>query len=229
MYYKGTNGSAKAHTKFHITIRGADSLKAGLKVDITFFFETEVVFGYTVDATSVWKWKWIFPYISDYTISGSTSCGIYVGAGIAASATLFKNQQELTEEELKLGIPWPEGVEQTPGAQKVMAMSNYLKELSGKHDAIFPPQTTGGGDLSEKYSKFIKGADRSFIDLLNPDIFDWNGCIDPFHIIAFRLRAQFIVAAQFNAAIGVSVNCERSYRQTFNFLLFSRTSQGTQT
>lgn len=225
----GMGVRVEAFCKYEITIRGSELAKAGLKVTVTFFFETELAMGYTIDATSVWKWKWIFPYLYDYNISGSCSSGIYVGAGFSAVATLFENKGTGTEEGESVGIPWPEKVEKTAGTEKVMAMAEYLKEAGEKHDSIFPQQTTGGGSLSEKYAGFIKGAEKSWVDIINENIFDWNGCLDPFHIIAFRIKADFVVSAQLNAAIGVSVNYERAYRNTFNFMLIHRDSSASQT
>ncbi|MBQ6551953.1 MAG: InlB B-repeat-containing protein [Lachnospiraceae bacterium] len=224
----GLGVRAEAYCKFIITIRGSDATKAAIRVNIVFFFETEVVVGLTVDATSVWRWKWIFPYIYDYTISGSTSYGVYVGAGFTASVTLIKNEKEKTAEEKAAGIDWPEGVKHTGGGEVILDLANYIKDLREVHNAIFPNQTTGGGSLAQKYKSFIMGASNSFVDLLNPNIFDWNGCLDPFHVFAFRIKADFIVSAQLNAAIGVSVNYERSYRETFSFLLIHGTNESNQ-
>ena len=221
----GMGVRVEVYAKYTITIRGSDAMKAALKIEITFFFENEVVMGYTADSTSIWKWKWIFPYIYDYSISGSVSDGIYIGAGFTAVASTIKNQKE----EVAAGVKWPEDVDHTAGAEKVMALANYVKGLKDKHDAIFPPQDTGGGSLSEKYSAFIKSSNSSWVDLFSPNIFDWNGCIDPLHIIAFRLKADFVVSAQLYAAIGAGANYERAYRQVFNFMLIHETCEGVQT
>ncbi len=222
----------EAFAKFIITIRDSDAAlsKAGLRITITFFFETELVMGYTLDATSVWKTWWIFPYLYDYNVSGSCSTGIYVGVGFTAQATLFQNKSGAEEAAAKAGIPWPDGVEQTPGAEKVKMIAESIRELGKKHDSIFPPQDTGGGSLSQKYAAFIKGADKTgWVDIINENIFDWNGAVDPFHILAFRIKADFIVAAQLNAAIGAAANYERSYRNTFSFMLFHKDENGAKT
>ena len=60
----GTGVRVEAHAKFTITIRGSELAKAGLRVTLTFFFENEVVLGYTFDATSIWK-TW---YLPDYFV-----------------------------------------------------------------------------------------------------------------------------------------------------------------
>lgn len=221
----------EAFAKFIITIRdsSADLSKAGLRVTITFFFETEMVLGYTIDATSVWKTWWIFPYLYDYNVSGSCGTGIYVGVGFTAQATLIVNKGDVEEETAKAGIPWPDGVDQTAGAEKVKKIAESIKAFGEKHDSIFPPQDTGGGSLTEKYAAFIKGADKNgWVDIINENIFDWNGAVDPWHVLAFRIKADFIVAAQLNAAIGVGANYERSYRNTFSFMLFHKEENGSQ-
>ena len=56
----GTGMRIEVNAKYEVTIK-SDNVRAGLKVTPTFFFETEVVFGLTGDASTVWKWKWIFP------------------------------------------------------------------------------------------------------------------------------------------------------------------------
>lgn len=222
----GTGVRAEVYSKFIITIKRNDTDLAALKITLTFFFEAELVLGFTVDATSVWKWAWIFPYLYDYNISGSIADGIYTGAGFSTVATLIKNEKEKTEEEKAAGIEWPEGVDQVPRNEMVLAFADYIKEVAEKHDAIFPAQTTGGGSLQEKYRSFIISADKSFVDIINENIFDWNGAIDPLHIIAFRLKGDFVVSGQLNVAIGIGFNYERAYKETFSFLLFHQEGRG---
>ncbi|MBQ6263324.1 MAG: InlB B-repeat-containing protein [Clostridia bacterium] len=210
----------EAHAKYIITIRGSELAKAGLRITLTFFFETEVVLGYTFDSTSIWKTWLIFPYLYDYNVTGSCTCGLYVGVGFTAEATLFENNPTMDDIKNSAGIPWPEGVDKTAGAEKVKKLCEYIKDFGKKHESIFPQQTTGGGSLTEKYSAFIKTANKSWVDIINENIFDWNGAIDPWHVLAYRIKCDFIVSAQMNAAIGVGANYERSYRNTFSFMIF---------
>ena len=228
----GMGVRVEANAKFVVTIRDSDAelSKAGLRITITFFFETELVMGYTLDATSVWKKWWIFPYLYDYNVSGSCSAGIYVGVGFTAQATLFENKGDAEQAAANAGIPWPEGVDRTPGAEKVKKIAESIQEFGKKHDSIFPQQDTGGGSLTQKYAAFIKGADKTgWVDIINENIFDWNGAVDPWHVLAFRIKADFIVAAQLNAAIGAAANYERSYRSTFSFMLFHKEENGAKT
>lgn len=221
----GTGVRVEVNAKYTVTVK-SPSVRAGLRVIPTLFFETEVVFGITGDASAIWKWKWIFPYIYDYNISGSAAAGIYVGVGFTASAALFDTTKVADEGEEVAGIPWPDGVDQTPGNERVMEIANYVKTLGKEHAEIFPPQTTGGGTLVQKYASFAYGANNGWVDLIEKNIFDLNFSIFPLHIFAMRVKADFIVAAQFNAAIGLGVNYERAYRETFSFLLFRQESTG---
>ena len=220
----GMGVRVEAFAKFVVTVT-ADDARVSLRVTPTFFFETEVCFGFTADATSIWDWWGIFPYLYDYNITGSTTAGVYTGAGFTANATLIRNDKP----ETAAGIPWPDEVDKTPGAEKVMGVMDFVRSSAEKHDRIFPAQDTGGGTLAQKYASFIKGANKAWVDLIAENIFDWNGAVDPFHVFAFRLKADWIVAAQLNAAVGVGVNYERSVRQTFSFMLFHKSNETNQT
>ncbi|MDO4380777.1 MAG: InlB B-repeat-containing protein, partial [Clostridia bacterium] len=61
---------------------------------------------------------------------------------------------------------------------------------------------------------------KSWIDLVDCEIFDWNGAIDPFHVFAFRIKADFVVSATAKAALGIGWTNEAASTNTFNFLLF---------
>ncbi|MBR3437761.1 MAG: hypothetical protein IKG97_08420, partial [Lachnospiraceae bacterium] len=220
----GSGLRLETNVKFHVTIKDTDEPKKALKITISFFSEAEVVFGFTLDATSVWKWGWIFPYLYDYTISGSISAGVYVGGAVAAQATLVKYEPEKTEEEKMAGIEWPEDVERTPGGEKVLKCANTIKDLGRRHESIFPEQTTGGGTLQEKYKAFTKGSEKAWADLFNKNIFDKSGAFDASHIFVFRLKADFVVGGLLNAASGAAGNYERSHRQVFSFSLFHEKS-----
>ena len=220
----GSGLRLETNVKFHVTIKDTDEPKKALKITISFFSEAEVVFGFTLDATSVWKWGWIFPYLYDYTISGSISAGVYVGGAVAAQATLVKYAPEKTEEEKMAGIEWPEDVERTPGGEKVLKCANTIKDLGRRHESIFPEQTTGGGTLQEKYKAFTKGSEKAWTDLFNKNIFDKSGAFDASHVFVFRLKADFVVGGLLNAASGAAGNYERSHRQVFSFSLFHEKS-----
>lgn len=223
----GIGVRVEVNAKYTVTIK-SDSVRAALRVTPVFFFETEVVFGATGDASAVWKWKWIFPYIYDYNVSGSVGAGIYVGVGFTTSATLIDTEKMGDDEEIA-GIPWPDGVDQTAGTTKVVEIANYVKEKGKAHDQIFPQQTTGGGTLAQKYAAFCYGASNSWVDLIEKNIFDLNFSIFPFHIFAMRVKADFVVSAQLNAALGFGGNYERAYKNTFSFLLFRQESTGNST
>ena len=218
----GTGVRVEGYAKYIITIKSDDpEAKSALKITLTFFLEGEFVMGLTVDVTTIWKWAWIIPYIYDFSVSGSFGTGVYVGAGFTTVATLVKNEKEKTEDEKLAGLDWPDDVDKTAGSERVMKVAEYIKNAGAGHDKLFPAQDTGGGSLAQKYASFALSANgKDWVDLVDENIFDWNGAIDPFHIVAFRIKTDFVVSAELHVALGVAINWDNAYIETFNFLLF---------
>lgn len=92
----GLRAEVAVSYQFKIKKQGSDNI---VQVELTAFFEQEFTVSFTVSGGAVWKWKWIFPYIDDYRITGHLDMGTYTGIGITATA-------KLKEEKKPWGMPW---------------------------------------------------------------------------------------------------------------------------
>ena len=68
----------------------------------------------------------------------------------------------------------------------------------------------------------IEDADDSWIDLFRVDIFDVEGSVDPLHILAYQVGADFVVGANLYVTLGMTFDYAVAKRYSFSLSLFSR-------
>jgi uncharacterized repeat protein (TIGR02543 family) len=212
----GLRAEVSVTYNFEIQKKGSNDK---IKVNLTAFFEQEITFGFSVDGGIVWKWKWkIIPYISDYRMNGNLDLGTYTGIGITATA-------KLVEEKQPWGMPWPSSADEAHATKKIFSLGESIKKKMKEVEEIFPKEKgTASGGLAEKYAKFMEDANKDWVDLITVELLDLRGAIDPFHIIAYGLKIDFVVSANLNVAIGMTFQYENYKRHSFTLLLKSKKS-----
>jgi uncharacterized repeat protein (TIGR02543 family) len=189
-----------------------------LEINLTAFFEQEVMIGLSVSGGIVWKKKWFIPYISDYRMTGNVDLGTYTGLGITATA-------KLKDKEEPWGIPWPENVSRAAANAKVFSLSQSIREKIEKMEKIVPDDddtVTASGGLAEKYARFMNDVNKDWVDLVTADLLTWTGAVDPLHIVAYGLDVDFVVSANLNVALGITYQYEKSKRHIFTLYLLGR-------
>lgn len=204
--------------KFDIKKKDASDSDPRIKVTINAKLQAEVVFGLSADGSTIWKKKWIIPYIADYRIKASLDNGVYVGIDIDATATLNEGP----------AIEWPEeakdiGDEETH--KKIIDITKAIKkklEEGGSGESKGEKPTTPEESLQNKYASFIESAADSWVDISDTEIFYMTTACDPFHITAASLAGNFVVQANFNASVGFNFEYEKRQKQNAEVYLMSK-------
>ncbi len=212
-HFEGKKGiRAEVAVKYKFDIQKSGSNKK-VEVELTAFFEQEVLFGFSVSGGAVWKWKWIFPYIADYRMTGNIDLGTYTGVGITATA-------KLAEEKEPWGMPWPKNANEAQASKKIFSLSESIKKQMEDIKSVFPEaEASSSGGLSEKYAAFMKDANDKWVDLFVVNLIDLRGGVDPLHILAYGIQVDFVVSANLNVAIGMTFQYENSKRHSFTLSL----------
>lgn len=193
---------------FRIQKQGSQS---SMDIELTTFFEQEVILDFSVSGGAVWKTKYGFlPYIDDYRMNANLDVGSYTGVAITATATL-------TGTSVTQGMSWPERVDQAGGSRKVIELSEAIQKKMDAESAL-ASQTTGG--LAEKYAVFMQDANTDWVDLVCIQLVKLHGAVDPFHVLAYGLDVKFLVSANMNVALGMTFQYENLKRHSFTLTVF---------
>jgi len=212
----GVRAEVAVKYSFDIQKKGSDKK---VEVELTAFFEQELVFGFSVSGGAVWKKKWIFPYIADYRITGNIDLGTYTGVGITATA-------KLADDEEPMGMSWPKKSKEALAAQDIINLSKSIKKKMKAVKTVLPEdEGSASGDLAEKYADFMEDANEEWIDLFVVNLIDLRGAVDPLHILAYGIQVDFVVSANLNVALGLTFQYENSKRHSFTLTLKSKTAE----
>jgi uncharacterized repeat protein (TIGR02543 family) len=210
---KGVRVEVAVTYKFDIKKSGSDKK---VEVELTAFFEQEVLFGFSVSGGAVWKKKWIFPYIADYRMTGNIDLGTYTGVGITATA-------KLDEEDEPWGMPWPNNAKEAAATKKIFSLSESIKKMVEDVETVFPEsEASSSGGLAGKYAAFMEDANDAWVDLFVVNLIDLRGGVDPLHILAYGIQVDFVVSANLNVAVGMTFQYENSKRHSFVLTLKSK-------
>ncbi len=216
VHFKGKPGirvEVAVTYKFDIQKSGSNKKVA---VELTAFFEQEVVFGFSVSGGAVWKWKFIIPYIADYRMTGHIDLGTYTGVGITATAKLGQDEETW-------GMDWPPKSDAASAEKDIIDLSEAIKKKMNAVETLFPKsEGSSSGGLAEKYAEFMKDANEKWIDLFVVELLNLSGAVDPLHLLAYGIDVDFVVSANLNVAIGMTFQYENSKRHSFALSLKSK-------
>ncbi|ACL76968.1 InlB B-repeat-containing protein [Ruminiclostridium cellulolyticum] len=215
-HFEGRKGiRAEVAVTYNFDIKKSGSNKK-VEVELTAFFEQEVLFGFSVSGGAVWKKKWIFPYIADYRMTGNIDLGTYTGVGVTATA-------KLAEDKEPWGMPWPKSAKEAQANKKIFSLSESIKKKMEDVKTVFPEaEASSSGGLAEKYAAFMEDANDAWVDLFVVKLIDLRGGVDPLHILAYGIQVDFVVSANLNVAIGMTFQYENSKRHSFALSLKSK-------
>ena len=204
--------------KFEYDVQKEGSKKK-LHLELTTLFEEEVLLGFTADGGAVWKKKWIFPYIADYEMNASVGIGSYTGIGITATA-------KLDQDEVDAGMPWPANDGAEWGTKKLFKLSESIKKASEKYKKVMAEaEGSHGGGLEDKYKDFMENANDAWIDIFEFNIIDKSGTVDPYGVLAYGVKVDFVVSANLNVALGVSFCYEASKKHTIHISVMNKEAE----
>lgn len=194
-----------------------------LEVSFESSFVEEVLFQVSTSGGAVVEYLGFIPYIDDYELSAYLDMGNYTYVGVAATAKTkakkapeydWKNESGLGAEQKIIDI----------GKQITELMEEKEKFLGEKlldedGEEIEPSEKSGG--LAEKYADFIKDADKSWIKLIDKEMLNIEGTVDPLHILCYGIKLDFVVGANINLTIGATFETSEADRYSFTIRLFS--------
>ena len=192
-------------------------------------FEQEILLNVNTSGGAVWKWAWIFPYIADYQMTANIDLGTYTGVGVTATVK--------TAGEEEAPFDW-KNTTGSGGEQTILNIGKQITELMEKKDKFLNYDLIGGdkdgedgddddgipidGGLPEKYAAMIEDADDSWIELFRVKIFEQENSVDPYHILAYKIGADFVVSANLYVTLGLTFDYAVAKRYSFSLSLFSR-------
>lgn len=197
-------------------------------ITLSAVFEQEVMLSVNASGGAIWKKKWIFPYIADYRLNANLDMGTYTGIGITATARTKGKDDEKFDWGMSTG---------NSAGDKIVNIGKQIKDLMDKKDKFLNHDLVGGkddddddddggipisGGLEEKYAAMIKEADDSWIDIFRTEIFSNEGYVDPFYILCYGIKADFVVGANLYVTMGMTFTYEVAKRYNFSILLFER-------
>ena len=218
-HYSNKKG-LKAGLKLSITLEiTSDKVEKGhIEIDIVAFFEEEVFIDLTTSSKTIWKYKWIFPYIYDYSITANLDFGTFTSVGITATIKTVETPEKL---EVPENVTWDVN-KQKKTAEGIVDIGKQMKKLMD-NNAMFGGSSgnnaTAADSLSKKYADFIKKSGDSWITIVEKKIFEVEGGIDPLHILCYSLTCNFVVKVNLYLTMGVTFETGTAKRYTFNFSL----------
>ena len=169
-HYSNKKG-LKAGLKLSITLEiTSDKVEKGhIEIDIVAFFEEEVFIDLTTSSKTIWKYKWIFPYIYDYSITANLDLGTFTSVGITATIKTVETPEKL---EVPENVTWDVN-KQKKTAEGIVDIGKQMKKLMD-NNAMFGGSSgnnaTAADSLSKKYADFIKKSGDSWITIVEKKI-----------------------------------------------------------
>ncbi|MEI6578970.1 MAG: InlB B-repeat-containing protein, partial [Eubacteriales bacterium] len=181
-----------------VRVSGEITISAGeeneVVINLSGTFVEEVKMTFNASGGAVWKfWLGFIPYISDYKMNANIDVYDFTAISIEAKITLKEKSIDISAELEKLMNSQDEG-EITAGVQ----------------------------NLFEAYGEMIKN-DTDYVSLIDKNIFETNSWVDPFCIIAYSFKLDFVVNVNLNLALGC--NLEYSSGTRYNFWFSIRAKQ----
>ena len=184
--------------KVRVNVPFEVELGSNIKIEVTAVFDEEVILRQSIST----KRHKIGFLRYDYSLNAAFDVGNYTGIGFTANMSTG------------------DGDEDENMIDKLSGIMDEMKEFAQKPDGI---TSTGGSmdSLSEIYQEVMKGADDTWIEILNVKLFENNG--NAFlHIFCWQVKGSFIVSANLAVSLGMSFNYTTQKRYNFSVRVKSR-------
>ncbi len=211
---------------FTAVIAGEDK-KNRVEINFEASFVEEVMLDITTSGGAIWKWALFIPYIDDYELSASIDIGTFACVGITATAKTVAKKEEPFDWKSVSGSK-AEGAILDIGKQITDLMEEEQKFFGEKRvdengEDIDAPNN--GGGLADKYAAFIENANKSWIKLVEKEIFSTEGFVDPLHVLCYGVKLDFVVKANLYITMGITVETGEANRYLFSVRVFSRRAE----
>gem|GEM_PF-6899392 len=168
---------------FDVPIKTSDEEAIVISLSASFVEELKL----SVDASgkAVWKWKWIFPYISDYKMNANVD--VYNYTGISFKAIIASKNTETVDISKEI--------------QEILSYTESEKISAGVQE------------LFEIYSDMMEN-DVDWIEVFKQNIMKSNTSL-LLGIIQIRTTVDFVVSAEVNVALGCNFDYKSGTRYCF--------------
>lgn len=209
-----------------VTIGEQDEKKDHLELQLQACFEEEILFDIDLDGGAVWEWAGIFPYIDDYEVSASLDWGTAVCAGITATLKTVKGKEA--------PFDW-KNVSGRSAEDSILDIGKQLTKLMNEKEQFMGQTildengeeveaTSNAGGLVDKYKAFMEEAqkDEAWFNVVEKEIFDTEGPVDPLGIIMYNVSAKFVVKMNLYITVGATYEAGEGTRYMFYMRIFDR-------
>lgn len=159
-----------------------------LTISGTFVEEFKVTLN--IDSKTIWKKKWIFPYIYDYQLTANLD--LYNYTYLALDMSLTTNSSAGWSDELNI----KDSIDKLKDITSYEAANDKVREFY------------------ETYQDMLE-QEHGYIKLFDVQLTKITGGIDPFHILAYGLTVKFVVSLDADVALGAEFSYEKATRYTF--------------
>ncbi len=216
-----------------VTIGEQDEKKDHLELELQACFEEEILFGIDIDGGAVWEWAGIFPYIDDYEVSASLDWGTAVCAGITATLKTVKGKEDPFNWKNVTGFSAEDSILDI-GKQLTTLMSEkeqFMGETILDENGEEVEATSNAGGLVDKYKAFMENAqkDECWVTIVEKEIFDTEGVVDPLGIIVYGISAKFVVKMNLYITVGATYESGEGTRYSFYMRIWDRVVKTSET
>lgn len=192
----------KKGLRIAVRISGEIAINAGeeneVVIELSATFVEEVKMSFNADGGAVWKlWKGFIPYISDYKMNANIDVFNYTGISVAANVSLKEKENDSID------------------------ISEELENLIKSEDE--EEITAGVQDLFEAYGDMLEN-DTDYVNIVDKNLVENKAWVDPFCIIAYSYKMDFVVSANINLALGCNFEYMSGTRYNFWFAIKAKSA-----
>lgn len=213
----GQGRSVELSVGFDYEIDCGNGLKVVLEVEAIFVQEVE--FSVSVSGGAVWKWKWIFPYISDYRLNTSINVGTYTGIGLVGSIQLKEESNFLQD-----SFDFLQGTGNETGAEKLASIADTVGTLIDAGN-FFNLDDSAKKDLENEYSELLDSYSGDWVDVYTKNIVAQRGFVPgTLCVLAYGVDIDFVVAVRASVQLGMSFEYSNAKSYIFSISLFGKSA-----
>ncbi|MFA9422548.1 MAG: InlB B-repeat-containing protein [Sedimentibacter sp.] len=187
-----------------ITVTSEVELNDDMTLVVSGTFVEEFKVKLNINSKTIWKKKWIIPYIYDYQVNANLDVYSYTYLGLKMNLTTA-DSEGLSEE------------------FNIMDSIEELKDMTSSTDANDEVQ------MFYDLYKDLLSEEHGYFELFNVNISKVTGSVDPFHIIAYGLSVDFVVSLDANMALGTEFSYEKATRYSYSLKIKDKSTTSSQT
>ena len=187
-----------------VTVTTVVKVGDNMSLTISGTFVEEIKVKMNIKSKTIWKKKWIFSYIYDYKIYATID--LYNYTYLALDMKLKSKTNEGWSDKLNI--------------------KNSIERLKSLTSSI-----EANDEVREFYELYqdLMSEEHAYFKLFDVNIAEFSGAIDPFFILAYGFKVDFVVSLDANVVLGSEFSYEKATRYSFTVRLKTKTTTSKQT